>query len=289
MQIAGYSYSFGPITGPREIDHRAVVSWFRDRGVGALELYDPWMEGLDIAPIKDAIAEAQMRVHVCDVNCHVGARNPAERQAGLDRFHQRLRIAGRLGASYILLLPSMPPWESDLTAGECHQWLNEAIEASLPLARELGQVLLVANLGFRGDIYGDPDWVVETCEHFGTDVRTVYDVGNFTMAGHDSVAALERVYPYTVHVHLKDWITLERERPGSSWRGTREGAWFQAVDLGQGIVPLDPVIARLGQLGYDGMVSPEYEGAEDPWQVMDRALDYTRSALSIVPLPAPGQ
>jgi len=87
----------------------------------------------------------------------------------------------------------MPEWDSDISAGECDQWLNEAIEASLPSVRDLGLVLLVANLGFSGDIYGSPQWVVETREHFGADVRTVYDVGNFTMAGQDPVAALDRV------------------------------------------------------------------------------------------------
>ena len=247
MEIVGYSYSFGPITGPRPID---------------------------------AIAATGMKVLMCDVNCHVGFRDAGDRAAGTDRFHERLRVAARLGAGSILILPSMPDWDSDLSPEELREWLYEAVENSLPVARELDLILLVANLGFRGDVYGGPEWVVDACERLGDQVRTVYDVGNFVMAGYDPVAALDRVFPYTVHVHVKDWAPLDDELPGASWKGTRDGPWFKAVDLGEGVVPLPAAVQRLRELGYDGTVSPEYEGPEEPYAVMDRALTYTREALA---------
>ena len=47
MEIVGYSYSFGPITGPRPIDNAKAIRWFHERGITSLELYDPWMEDED--------------------------------------------------------------------------------------------------------------------------------------------------------------------------------------------------------------------------------------------------
>ena len=281
MEIVGYSYTFGPITGPRPIDNAKGIRWFAERGITSLELYDPWIPDEDeVVRIEDAIAETGLKVHMCDVNCHVGSRDADERTAGTKRFHERLRVAARLGAGSILILPSMPDWDSDLTAEECREWLFQAVEDSLPVARELGLLLLVANLGFRGDIYGGPEWVIDACERLGDQVRTVYDVGNFVMAGYDPIAALDKVFPYTHHVHVKDWVTLAEELPGASWKGTRDGPWFKAVDLGEGVVPLPAAVKRLRELGYDGTVSPEYEGPEEPYGVMDRAIAYTHAALA---------
>ena len=122
--------------------------------------------------------------------------------------------------------------------------------------------------------------MIDACERLGDQVRTVYDVGNFVMAGYDPIAALDRVFPYTIHVHVKDWVPLDTELPGASWQGTRGGPWFKAVDLGEGVVPLPAAVQRLRELGYDGTVSPEYEGPEEPYAVMDRAITYTREAFT---------
>ena len=79
------------------------------------------------------------------------------------------------------------------------------------MAQELDIMPLVANLGFRGDIYGKADFVVESCKTFEPYVKTVYDVGNFVMAGEDPIDALEKVFPYTAHVYFKDWHILAAE------------------------------------------------------------------------------
>ena len=63
MEIVGYSYSFGPITGPRKIDNARAIHWFAERGINSLELYDPWMEDEEeVLRIEDAIAETGMKV-----------------------------------------------------------------------------------------------------------------------------------------------------------------------------------------------------------------------------------
>ena len=188
-------------------------------------------------------------------------------------------MANGLGVAGVLILPFLPDYDTDFRAGECQEWLNTAIEESLPVAKELGITPMVANLGFRGDIYGQADWVVETCKTFEPDVKTVYDVGNFVMAGEDPIEALDKVFPYTVHVHLKDWVILPKEDPGASFRG-HDKQWFQACCFGEGIVPLAAAVKRLKELNYEGLVSPEYEGPDDPYEVMGHAFAYSRNLLA---------
>ena len=179
----------------------------------------------------------------------------------------------------MLILPFLPAWDTDFRVGECQEWFNTALAESLPVAKQLGITPMVANLGFRGDMYGQADWVVETCKAFAPDVKTVYDVGNFVMAGEDPIESLNKVFPYTVHVHLKDWVILPTEDPGASFQGHDE-QWFQACRFGEGIVPLAATVRRLKELHYDGLVSPEYEGPDDPYEVMGQAFAYSRNLLA---------
>ena len=82
MDLAGYSYTWGPITGPRQIDHPAVIRWFHGQGIRSIELYDPWIKNNDeIKVITDALAEAEIRPCICDVECLVVSRDPDVRKA----------------------------------------------------------------------------------------------------------------------------------------------------------------------------------------------------------------
>lgn len=282
MQIAGYSYTWGPITGPREFEHAEVIRWFRDQGLTSIELYDPWIKDKTVDEVKviiDALAEAEVRVCVCDVECDVISRDPDARKIGTERFHQRLAVAKNLGAANVLILQGIPGPDSGLHADEIYEWLNTAIQETLPVVKELGLTLMLANLGFRGDIYGQSDWVAQTCKTFEPDLKTVYDVGNYVMAGDDPIRALDKVSPYIGHVHLKDWVILPQERVGASWIGC-DNQWFQACRFGEGIVPLVDAVNRLKQLEYDGLVSPEYEGPDDPFEVMEQCIAYSRKLVA---------
>jgi sugar phosphate isomerase/epimerase len=281
MEIAGYSYTWGPIIRPREIDYPKLFQWYRDRDINTIELYDPWIQdkGDDhVQMITDTLAEYEMDPRICDVNCHVVSRDAGERQAGGERFRERLQVMNRIGVRIALILPFLPDYDTDFTPGECHEWLNAALSDSLPLANELGITLMIANLGFRGDIYGQADWVVDTCKAL-PDIRMVYDIGNFTMAGEDPVTALDKVFPYMIHVHFKDWITYDVEEPGESWLGHGD-KWYQGCRFGEGIVPIKATADRLKELGYDGFVSPEFEGPGDPYEMMDQAISYSRAMIS---------
>ena len=118
MQLAGYSYTWGPITQPREIDYAKLFQWYRDRDIRTIELYDPWIEdkGEDhVQMIVDTLAAYEMDPRLCDVNCHVVSRDAAERKAGGDRFRDRLQVMNRIGVKIALILPSLPDYETSGT------------------------------------------------------------------------------------------------------------------------------------------------------------------------------
>ena len=92
------------------------------------------------------------------------------------------------------------------------------------------------------------------------------------------MTALDKVFPYMIHVHLKDWVTFDREKPGESWLGYGD-KWYQGCLFGTEIVPLRAAVDRLKELGYNGLVSPEYEGPDEPYKVMGQAIDYSRELI----------
>ncbi len=275
MKISGYSYSFGGMIRRVEVDHRVVIQFFRDLDIKAIEIYDPYVRDTDIPIIIDALTEAEMIVSMYDITCDVASRDPSVRQARTEGFHERLRLASKVGATKVLILPGDP--EDDMKVEECHEWLIEAITKSLLVSKELGITLTIANLGFAAKTYGSSDYLVAICRGAGQELNITYDVGNFLMANEDSIETLNKVFPHTIHVHFKDWEIVPSEREGA-YPGM-DGRLYMGKALGEGIVNLPGAVARLKELNYNGYLSVEYEGIEDPWKAVTRGITYLRTLL----------
>ena len=278
MEISGYTYPFGGMVERVKVDHARVIEFYREMGIRRIEIYDTWIEDdSEIPGIIDRLGEAGMTVCVSDVECNVVSRDRDVRKARTEKFHKRLEVANQMGSPKVLILPGLPEPDSGFGVEECREWLHTAIEESMPGAKELGIMLLVANLGFCAHIYGQTDYIIETCQAFEPELKTVYDVGNYLMANEDSIDALNKVYPYTTHVHLKDWEIVPDEQP-AAWPGI-DGRLFMGKPMGQGIVKLPDVITRLKELDYQGIITPEYEGPGDPFKAMEEGMAYLRTLL----------
>ena len=276
MNISAMSYSFGGMIERVNVDHPAVVRFFRELGIKAMEIFDPYVDDNEIPAVLDELEKAEMRVCVTDLELDVVSRDADVRKARVQRFQERLEVAARdFKSPWALIVPGLPAQDSDFSVEECHEWLAAAVSESLPAARELGITMTLANLGFRSDIYGRSSHLLSLCESLGSDVKLTYDVGNYVMAGEDSLETLERVFPHVVHVHFKDWEIATAERPGA-WPGI-DGRLFAGKPLGDGILNLPGILARLKELDYNGYISVEYEGLDDPWKSVERGIAYLRS------------
>lgn len=276
MKISGYSYSFGGILKLVKVDHLKVIQFYNQMNVNGIEIFDPYLpDDKELPAIIDALSEAGMRVSMFDAICNVVSRDSSIRSAGTSKFHERLQVAKEFGATHVLILPGYP--SGDIRAEECHEWLNEAIQKSVPVADDLGITLTIANLGYGAETYGSSDYLLATCEASGNRVKITYDVGNFLFANEDPIEALDKVFPHVVHVHFKDWEIIPSEIDGS-WAGM-DGTLYLGKTLGEGVVNLPAAVSRLQELNYDGYISPEYEGITDPWEAIDVGINYLRTLL----------
>ena len=97
-------------------------------------------------------------------------------------------------------------------------------------------------------------------------VGLTVDVGNFLCVDEDPAHAVGRLAPYAFHVHAKDFHLKSGDgfNPGEGWFMTRGGNYLRGAIIGHGDVPLLQAIRALRRGGYDGALTIEFEGMEDP-------------------------
>ncbi|MBQ7721545.1 MAG: sugar phosphate isomerase/epimerase [Kiritimatiellae bacterium] len=92
------------------------------------------------------------------------------------------------------------------------------------------------------------------------------DLGNFLCADEDPAIAVGRLAPYAFHAHAKDFHVKSGNgmNPGDGWFMSRGGNYLRGAIIGHGDAPLLQSIRALKRTGYDGVLSVEFEGMEDP-------------------------
>jgi sugar phosphate isomerase/epimerase len=105
------------------------------------------------------------------------------------------------------------------------------------------------------------------------------DMGNFMCADENSVSALVTAMPYAFHVHAKDflWKRGTEPKPDDSWFPTRGGNHLRGTILGHGVVSVAQCIEYIKKTGYDGVISLEFEGMEEPLDAIRRGYEFLKA------------
>ncbi|MBE5761518.1 MAG: sugar phosphate isomerase/epimerase [Clostridiales bacterium] len=99
-------------------------------------------------------------------------------------------------------------------------------------------------------------------ENFGA----LVDFGNFMCADEDPLSAVARMSQYAFHAHAKDfhYKKATERRPEAGWFDTRRGDHIRGAIIGHGVVPVFECIKLMDKAGYNGYLSLEFEGMEEP-------------------------
>ncbi|GHU59869.1 hypothetical protein FACS189444_5990 [Spirochaetia bacterium] len=105
------------------------------------------------------------------------------------------------------------------------------------------------------------------------------DMGNFLCADENSVSALATAMPYAFHVHAKDflWKSGAEPKPDDSWFPSRGGNHLRGTILGHGVVSVAQCIEYIKKTGYDGVISLEFEGMEEPLDAIRRGYEFLKA------------
>jgi len=284
MKIGVSSYSFHRLVDTGAMGQLDVIAIAKDMGFDVIEFSTFHLpEGetpLTFAPQVKAECD---RVGLEIANYTIGAdflkSSGGDWQAEVERLKDEVRVAQILGA---------PGMRHDATWGfpvdhagprgfdDALPTLIQGCRAVTEFAAGLGVKTMVENHGFFAQDSERVEKLVNGVNHpnFGI----LIDMGNFLCADEDPPQAVARLMPYAVHVHAKDFHVKSgnEPNPGEGWFQSRGANYLRGAIIGHGVVPIVQCLRIMKKADYDGVLSIEFEGIEEPLRGIKIGLDNLR-------------
>lgn len=272
MKLGVSSYSFCQLYGNNRMNFLDIPAKTREIGFEVIE-FSTLKTPAGLTPLQFA---PQVRA-ACDaaglpiMNYTIGADflngSNGDLKAEVERLKTEVQTAKILGA---------PGMRHDATRGfppthvgaksfdDALPILAKGCRAVTEYAADLGIRTMVENHGFFCQDSLRLEKLVNAVNHpnFGI----LIDMGNFTCADDAPEKAVGLLAPYAFHCHAKDFHIKPglAPDPGRGWFRSRGGNYLRGSIIGHGDVPVLQCIGILKRAGYDGVLSIEFEGMEDP-------------------------
>lgn len=272
MQIGVSSYSFVKLVSRGAMAQMDVIAKAKEIGFDVIEFSTITLpEGESLSAYAKKLRAECERVGIQPVNYTIGAdfltNSGGDWKAEAERVKDEVRIAQILG---------VPGMRHDATRGfpadhvgpkgfdDALPTLINGCRAVTEFAADLGIKTMIENHGFFCQDSDRVEKLINGVNHpnFGL----LADMGNFLCADEDPARALGRTMPYAFHVHAKDFHVKSGDKadPGAGWIQSRGGNYLRGSIIGHGDVPITQCLRIMQKADYDGVLSIEFEGMEDP-------------------------
>ena len=287
MKLGVSTYSYYNLVNEGKMTQFEVIKKAKEMGFDVLEFSGlSYPEGETIEAYALRVKEECSRVDIEMGNYTIGADLLNGSGGDLDKEIERLK--GEVDIAKILGAPGM---RHDATSGFKPGYPGaKSFDAALPTlikgyravteyACELGIKTMVENHGFFSQDSDRIEKLINGVNHKNFGV--LLDIGNFLCADEEPVKAVGNLLPYVFHVHVKDFHIKSGEglNPGEGWFCSRSGNFLRGAILGHGVVPVVQCINLIKKAGYQGTVSIEFEGLEDPLLGIRVGLDNLKRIL----------
>lgn len=285
-RIAGHTLGTPDQTVPE------ALALFADAGLDAAEVIyqDDYRSGL---PLRDRRSAEQARrasedtgipiIGMAPYTTGINAVDDPEWRAAIDEFRSAIEIAQVVGADRLRVYAGS--WQPDKRDHEAH-W-NQLVAALRTLAAEAsdaGVRLCVENhFGTMTQSADQTARLVREVNHPA--VRALYDQANLTFTHDEPYEDALRIQGDLIgHVHVKDLVFTDPDAPFRASETARVAASERAVRsrvVGDGVVPWGAILAALSTLGYDDVLTLEYEYRWHPQDLPEPKVGFTRSAAAL--------
>lgn len=269
MQLGVSSYSFSRAG----FDVFQIIAKVKELGFDVIEFAGlpkpPAGEApLDFAKrVKDACDEAGLKVANYTIGADFLTGSGGDWQAEAKRLQEEVRVAHVLGCKGMRHDAAWGFPEGKVGArgfDDALPILAKGCRAVTEFAADLGIRTMVENHGYFAQDSDRVEKLVNAVGHpnFGV----LVDIGNFLCVDEDPAQAVGKLLPYVFHVHVKDfhYKSGREPDPGEGWFPTRAGNYLRGAIVGHGAVPVAQCLRLLKAHRYDGVLSIEFEGLEDP-------------------------
>jgi sugar phosphate isomerase/epimerase len=276
MRLAVSMYSYYRTVKSGAMDIGGFIREAKRIGADGVELLDFFYTDVSAErPLAlDALRETGLECPIFSVAQNFAKPTIEEREAQLAKIRFGVDEAQHFGAKVVRVFAG--DVSESITFDQAREWIVEGLAAASTYAHHQGVKLALEN---HGKLAGRGDQVKSIVE----DVRRRSgnealganpDTGNFLLVNQPSHEAIKDVAAYANMVHFKDF-----KADGSGEYVALNGQKFVGTAVGEGTVDLAACIAALKDAGFDGWLSMEYEGREDPLTAVPRSLENSRRFL----------
>lgn len=248
-------------------------------GVELLSLF--WRDQVKELPvIKEALKSHQL-LPACYCACNnFVVKESKARQEQLEEVTGAVDMAAELGAGVVRVFSGDLPDDGSITYDQGMEYVLEGLSRAAEYAAKQNIVLSLENHGLFA---GKSDQVLAIIRHINSPYLTSnFDTGNFLLVGQDPDEAIDELAQMISHVHVKDFLKVNEKTEGQLYPALN-GEWYTGCIPGEGQVNLSSIFSKLSASGYDGWISIEFEGNEEPMAGTARSVDYVKKLLSSLP------
>ena len=286
MKIGVSAYSYSRLLGKDGFDVYKLVKTVKEQGFDGLEFVDLPNGDIEIFEFCKILKKLCENEGIEIINLAVGSDflngSDGDIEKEIAKVKYNVDIAEAIGAKCM---------RHDATYG---------VNKNVPPPRGFDDVVDRIAYGYREvTVYAEKKNIITTVENHGYFVQdsvrveklinkvghknfgALIDIGNFMCADENPIYAVGVLAPYAKHVHAKDFHVKSGmgPNPGEGFFKSRGGNYLRGAIVGHGNVPVDQCINILKNSGYEGYISLEFEGMENPVLATDIGGKYLKRFL----------
>jgi sugar phosphate isomerase/epimerase len=252
--------------------------FYNDAGADRVMLFTTDQVAAKRAAAKEALAETGLPVPIFSVANNFAKHDPAERATDLKKIQFGVDEALNYGASVVRVFAG--DVSETVTFDDAREYIVDGLAKASTYAHERGIRLALEN---HGTLAGRGDQVCGLVEDVrnraGNDALGANpDTGNFLIVNQPSHEAIREVAKYAYMVHFKDFAPAPADWTGFAYKTITDQPLI-GMAVGEGVVELGQCIQALKDAGFDGWLSVEYEGEENPLTAVPRSIENARKFI----------
>ena len=252
--------------------------FYNDPGSDRISLFTQEQVADKRKAAREALRETGLPVPIFSVANNFAKHDPDERAIELKKIAFGVDEALEYGARVVRVFAG--DVSDSVAFDDARAYIVKGLAEASRYAHERGIQLALEN---HGTLVGRSDQVCRMIEDVrdqaGNDALGANpDTGNFLIVDQPSDQAIREIAPFAMMVHFKDFADAPDDWAGFAYK-TVSGKPLVGTAVGEGAVNLAACISALRTDGFDGWLSVEYEGEEDPMTAVPRSISNAKRYL----------
>ena len=280
MKIGVSMWSYVRAVKDGRLDIAGFIHEARRSGADGVELLDFFYRDVvaDRHAADQALRETGLPCPIFSISQNFAKPTEEERRAQLDKIKFGVDEAVHFDAQIVRVFAG--DVSEGITFDQARTWIVEGLAEASRYAASKGRRLALENHGTLAGRGEQVKGIIEDVRRLsGNDALGANpDTGNFLIVNQPSHEAIREVADLAYMVHFKDFSPEPEGHNGFAYT-TIDGRKVIGTAVGEGTVDLKQCILALKDAGFDGWLSVEYEGEEDPLTAVKRSIENARKFL----------